>query len=168
MHKLLFASIMMLGFWQSAHADNVVLIQRPVPFNEDADIPGAVKRECKLEEKLPDSIAKYGRDTGIKTEFAAEVASDHAGRVLVMEITSAVADGNSFTGHHKAMSVKGKLYQDGQLVGNFKGRRTSMGGVFGEFKGNCGVLERTSNELGEDIAKWLAAPKMDAKLGDLE
>ncbi|WP_266158470.1 hypothetical protein [Dyella silvatica] len=168
MRKFLLASIVMLGVWQSAYADDSILIQRPVPFNEDADIPGAVKRECKLDEKLPDAIAEHGRDTNIKTSFAAQADSNHPGRVLVMEITNVVSEGNSFLGHHKSMSVKGKLYQDGQAVGSFKGRRNSMGGAFAGFKGNCSVLERTANELGEDIAKWLAAPKMDAQLGDLE
>jgi hypothetical protein len=168
MRKFLLASIVMLGAWQSAYADDSVLIQRPVPINEDADIPGAVKRECKLGEKLPDAIAEHGRDANLKTSFAAQVDSSHPGRVLVMEITNVVSEGNSFIGHHKSMSVKGKLYQDGQPIGSFKGRRNSMGGAFAGFKGNCSVLERTTNELGEDIAKWLAAPKMDAQLGDLE
>jgi hypothetical protein len=39
-----------------------------------------------------------------------------------------------------SVSVKGKLYQGGQLLGSFKARRNSMGGAFGEFRGSCSVL----------------------------
>jgi len=87
---------------------------------------------------------------------------------LQMQISDVVADGNAFMGHHKAMTVRGKLYENGAVIGSFKDRRTSMGGAFGGFKGNCAVLVRTAKAIGEDIGQWLTAPKVDAKLGDLE
>jgi hypothetical protein len=40
-------------------------------------------------------------------------------------------------------------------------------GMVAGYKGSCSVLGRTARALGEDIAKWLAAPSMDALLGDL-
>jgi hypothetical protein len=76
-------------------------------------------------------------------------------------------DGNAFLGHHKSVSVKGKLYQEGQLLGSFKARRNSMGGAFGKFRGSCSVLSSAVKELEEDVAGWLAVPEMNAQLGDL-
>src|SRR6201991_3125832 len=153
---------------QTACAADAVMMQRPTAFNEDADIPGAVKKECKLEEQLPDFVAQFGKEKGLTFEMVPQVETNHAGRVLDLQIYEAVADGNAFMGHHKSVSVKGKLYQDGKVVASFKARRNSMGGAFGQFKGNCSVLERITKEIGEDVGTWLKEPTKNAKLGDLE
>lgn len=139
-----------------------------VPYAPDAVIAGAVKRECHLGEKLSGFIKEYGQDNGVAVTQVERADASSAGRVLVLQISDAVADGNAFIGHHTYTTVKGKLYQDGAEVGNFVGRRNSMGGAFGGFKGNCSVLGRTVKALGEDIAGWLARPGKDGMLGDLQ
>lgn len=168
MGKIMMAALLALGMLQAAQAADAVHVQRPVPFNEDAEVPGAVRRECKLDEQLADFLAQYAREKGITVEFAPQVTATSPGQSLVMEISDVVSDGNAFLGHHKSVTVKGKLYRDGKLAGSFKGRRNSMGGAFGGFKGSCSVLGRSVKVLGEDIAGWLAAPREDALLGDLE
>lgn len=162
------AALLAFGMLQAAQAADAVHVQRPVPFNEDADVPGAVKRECKLDEQLSDFVAQYAREKGMTVDFAPQVTATSPGQSLVMEITDVVSEGNAFLGHHKSVTVKGKLYRDGKLAGSFKGRRNSMGGAFGGFKGSCSVLGRSVKALGEDIAGWLVAPREDALLGDLE
>lgn len=152
----------------SAYAAEGIALKTPVAFNEDADIPKAVREECKLETELPASIIDEAKKHGATVTLSADAKTAGPGRVLDLEITDAVADGNAFIGHRKSMSVKGKLYQDGQVVGSFKDRRTSMGGAFGGFKGNCAVLVRTAKAIGEDVGNWLGQPGMDARLGDLE
>lgn len=168
MGKWSYTMLCMLIAAPAAFAADSVTVQKPVGFNEDADIPKSVLDECKLENELPDALAGKAKESGIAVTFADKVAGSEPGKALQMEITDVVADGNAFMGHHKAMTVKGKLYQDGAVVASFRDRRTSMGGAFGGFKGNCAVLVRTAKAIGEDIGEWLAAPKMDAKLGDLE
>ncbi|MGN2246415.1 hypothetical protein ACFWZ3_06970 [Frateuria sp. GZRR35] len=168
MRKIMTAALLAFGMLQAAQAADAVHVQRPVPFNEDADVPGAVKRECKLDEQLSDFVAQYAREKGMTVDFAPQVTATSPGQSLVMEITDVVSEGNAFLGHHKSVTVKGKLYRDGKLAGSFKGRRNSMGGAFGGFKGSCSVLGRSVKALGEDIAGWLAAPREDALLGDLE
>jgi hypothetical protein len=76
-------------------------------------------------------------------------------------------DGNAFLGHHKSVSVKGKLYQEGQLWGSFKARRNSMGGhsVSSEARTRCSSGVK---DFGEDVAVWLAATEMNAQLGQLK
>ena len=168
MGKWTFSALLFVMAAPGAMAADAVAVQRPVGINEDADVPKAVLVECKLETELPDAVAGEAKTSGIAVSFVEKAAGTDKGRLLWMEITDVSADGNAFMGHHKAMTVKGKLYQDGQVVGSFKDRRTSMGGAFGGFKGNCAVLVRTAKAIGEDIAHWLAAPAMDGKLGDLE
>jgi hypothetical protein len=149
-------------------AANSVNVQAVVPYAEGATIAGAVKRECQLGEKLSSFIKDYGKEKGVMVAQVPQVTAGAPGRVLVLEITDALADGNAFIGHHTYTTVKGKLYQDGTQIGNFTGRRNSMGGVFGGFKGNCSVLGRTVKALGGDIADWLTHPGKDGLLGDLE
>ncbi|MGP1664765.1 MAG: hypothetical protein ACTS5I_02370, partial [Rhodanobacter sp.] len=144
-----------------------VSVPTVVPFAADAVIAGAVRRECQLGEKLSDFIKEYANEQGVAVTQVDQTSASSKGRVLVLEITDALASGNAFIGHHKFTTVKGRLYQDGTEVGNFIGRRNSMGGAFGGFKGNCSVLGRTVKVLGEDIAGWLTQPGKDGMLGDL-
>lgn len=144
-----------------------VSVPAVVPYAPDAVIAGAVKRECQLGEKLSGFIKEYAQDQGVAVTQVEQTSASSAGRVLVIEIADAQADGNAFIGHHKFSTVKGRLYQDGTEIGNFIGRRNSMGGAFGGFKGNCSVLGRTVKALGEDIAGWLTRPGKDGLLGDL-
>jgi hypothetical protein len=168
MKKLLLLAAMCPLFCQTAFAGDTVAIQQAVPLNEDAEIAGSVKTECHLGENLSQYVMENAQKRGMTITRAADLSASSPGRVVTMEIMSAVSDGNAFTGHHKSMSVKGSLYQDGKLIGNFRARRVSMGGAFGEFKGNCQVLDRVNKELGEDIAEWMLAPGMNGLLGDLK
>jgi hypothetical protein len=151
-----------------AAASNAVKVAAVIPFAQDATIAGAVRRECQLGEKLSGFIKEYAQEKSVEVIALPQVAAITSGRVLVLEIADSQADGNAFIGHHTFTTVKGRLYQDGAEVGNFTGRRNSMGGAFGGFKGNCSVLGRTVKALGEDIAGWLVHPAKDGMLGDLQ
>ena len=145
----------------SATAATGVQLQSPVPYAEDNDIANAIKAECSIGQQLAQYVKQYSK---VPVELTAEKASE--GRVLQLEIVDAVSMGNAFMGHQKFTKVRGTLFQDGEKVASFKGRRNSMGGAFAGFKGSCSVLGRTVEVLGEDIGAWLAAPQDGADLGD--
>jgi hypothetical protein len=63
--------------------------------------------------------------------------------------------------------IKGSLSQRGKMLGDFKARRYSGGGMFGGYKGTCAILGRCVKTLGRDVAEWLAHPASQAVLGDL-
>lgn len=167
-----FATALLCAVASLAHADTAlpttVRVATVVPYADGAMIAGAVRRECQLGEKLSSFIDEYAREKGVSVTLEPTIATSAPGRVLQLEITDAVADGNAFIGHHTSTTVKGMLYQDGVQIGNFHGRRNSMGGAFGGFKGNCSVLGRTVKALGKDIDGWLANPGKDGMLGDLQ
>ena len=151
-----------------AQATEPVKVPRSVPFAEDAEIAGKIKNECNINQQLGDFIIEYTKEKNIATEPVATTDKSTPGRVLVVEIRDAVSDGNAFLGHHKSTTVRGALYQNGEPVAKFKGRRDSMGGFGAGFKGSCSVLGRTVRALGKDIAEWLAVPSDGAQLGDLK
>jgi hypothetical protein len=168
MRHVVFAAALLCGTVSLAHAADAVTVQSPTPYAEGATIAGKIKHECQITQQLPDFIKQYGHDDGVAVTLAPQVSSAGPGRVLMLEITGAESDGNAFIGHHKSTTVKGRLYQDGVQIGDFTGRRNSMGGAFAGFKGSCSVLGRTVKALGKDIAGWLAHPGKDGLLGDLE
>ncbi|NCT66508.1 MAG: hypothetical protein GXC76_02565 [Rhodanobacteraceae bacterium] len=162
------AVIAAVAMFSAAASAEVVKVPASVPYAEDSDVAGNIKRECPLSSQLSEFIVEFSRKKGVAVETVAETQPTMPGRVLVVEIRDATSSGNAFVGHHKATSVRGALYQDGTKVASFRGRRDSMGGAFAGFKGSCSVLGRTVKALGGDIAEWLQRPTMDADLGDLK
>jgi hypothetical protein len=150
----------------SAASAATVHVPNPVPYDEDADIAGNIKRECRINEQLAEYIRQFA-PAGTTIEFYAD-APPADGKVLDIVIRDAVSSGNAFIGHRKYVTVRGKLRDGEQVTASFKGRRDSMGGAFAGYKGSCSVLGRTVKALGKDIGEWLASPSMDADLGDMK
>jgi hypothetical protein len=67
----------------------------------------------------------------------------------------------------KSVVGKGSLSQKGKLLGDFRARRYSDGGMFGGYKGTCAILGRCVKTLGKNVAEWLAQPTFQAVLGAL-
>jgi hypothetical protein len=160
----LFAAIAVAA---QSRADDIK-VARSIPYAEDAEIAGKIRRECQIQTQLADFIKEFGAKNGHSIQLLDAVDETLEGKVLVVEIRDAVSEGNAFLGHRKSTSARGKLYENGELIGSFKARRNSMGGAFAGYKGSCSVLGRTVKTMGEDIAIWLKAPTTDALLGDLE
>ena len=150
----------------TSHAQQVSMA-RSVPYSDDAEVSKKVRNECvQLNTQLADFTKEFGREFGVEVALVDSVTSSMSGRVLMVEIVDAVSAGNAFIGHQKYSRIKGALYQDGEKVASFKGRRDSMGGAFGGYKGSCSVLGRTMKALGKDVAIWLKSPTDGAELGD--
>lgn len=156
-------------FSASAIAADPITMAKPVPYADDAIIAGKIKKECDIQNQLAAYTEEYAREGhNLTVKFVDAVQADAPGMILDVHINDAVSAGHPFIGHRKTTLVTGKLYRDGELIGSFAGRRNSMGGAFGGYKGSCSVLGRTVKALGRDIAEWLKSPTMDAQLGDLE
>lgn len=146
---LLFAAL-------GARAQQVQIPSR-VPYEEGARIPENIKRECtELGHKLSSFLAQYAQEHGIETAAVASVDPQAEGRVLVVEISDAVSQGNAFLGHRKSMSAHAELFVDGASQGDVDFTRNSGGGFGAGYKGSCAVLGRCAKALGKDLAGWLA------------
>ncbi len=157
-----FVAVVACLFSVNAMAQSVTM-QSPVPYAEDNDISDAIKNECELPQRFADYIKQ---SSSVPVELVTGPVDTATGRVLQLEIADAVSMGNPWLGHQKYTKVRGTLFQDGQKVAGFKGRRNSMGGAFAGYKGSCSVLDRTIEALGEDVGQWLANPVDGANLGD--
>jgi hypothetical protein len=144
-----------------------VQVARFIPYAEDAEIQKKVREECsELNTQLASFTQESGRESGVQVQLVDAIDTSAEGRVLQMEIVDAVSMGNAFIGHQKYTRVRGVLFENGEQIADFRGRRNSMGGAFAGYKGSCSVLGRTVKALGKDIAQWLANPQDGAQLGD--
>lgn len=168
MRTLAIVVILTLSTASAVCWSQVVAIPKPAPYATDNEIAGNIKRECQLGERLADFIAEYAKHRKIDVSLVSETNSTLPGRVLVLEIRDVASEGHAMVGHLTSTVVQGQYYEDTKLIGSFKDRRGSMGGVFGQFRHTCSVLDRTVKAIGKDVAEWMVNPVMDAELGELK
>lgn len=168
MSKLSRSALILLAFTAApAVLAQSVQVARSAPYAEDADIQRKVREECtELNTQLPQFTQEFARENGLQVDLVDTLDTSAEGRVLQLEIVEAVSMGNAFIGHQKYSRVRGALFENGEEIADFRGRRNSMGGAFAGYKGSCSVLGRTVKALGKDIAQWLANPQDGAQLGD--
>ncbi len=141
-------------------------IVRRAPLIEPSAMPEDVRDECNPEEGLINYIAKEAADEGFGVALV-DSAEGIAGVVLEVQLVGILATGGGAWSGPKQVRCQGWLTQDGVKIADFRGQRTSGGGMYGGFKGTCSILDTCIEELGEDIAEWLLAPTMNGRLGEL-
>jgi hypothetical protein len=158
-------SLLFSGLSAPSMASNTLTIATPT-FAKNTIVPTPVQTECQLPEKLASFIETYAP----KKRFDAVQVSDQggSGKVLVVEITDLVGTGGGAWSGSKAVTISGKLMEGDKTIGNFIGRRTSGGGMYGGFKGTCSILGRCVKALGKDIGAWLKAPSTDSRIGEFK
>ncbi len=144
----------------------VLVVSDQIPFAQNAEVRQAVRDDCRLPDKLSQFIRQYVAD------YSSQIISDptkapKGAQILIAEIYSVTGGGGGTWSGGKSVSVQGRLEQDGKIIGTFKGRRFSGGGVFGGYKGTCAIMGRCVKTLGRDIAEWLRQPTDNAILGDM-
>ena len=165
--SLVVGVVIALSAQAEAADENVIYVGRVAPFSEGSVIPRAVATDCNLPARLIEFIEKAAANDGVlRVVIDDEAVKAGKGRVLFVEIVTAVSGGNAFIGHHKHVTVRGRLLENGVEIGNFTGVRQSMGGAFAGYKSSCAVLGRCVEALGRDIARWLRRPEMNSHLGD--
>jgi hypothetical protein len=145
---------------------NPVVVSQSVPYSPDSGATLAVKRECIIDSQLPEFIESYASSYDIAVIRDGQKAASSKGRVLELKFSQVYGFGGGAWSGAKSVTVKGTLKDNGKTIGTFIGTRFSGGGLFGGFKGTCSILGRCVKALGNDIARWLQAPSMDARLGD--
>jgi len=142
-----------------------VTVNHVAPYAENSGVFDTVKNECQLETKLPEFIQSFAKNAP-KVLITTDPLEKVQGKVLVLKIVSVTGlSGGGWTGP-KSVTVKGELQEDGKVIGSFTAARYSTGGAFAGFKGTCSIFGRCIKVIGEDIAKWLKKPSMNATLGN--
>jgi hypothetical protein len=144
-----------------AQADTVTISQ-VTPFADDSDVSDNVKRECKIQERLPKYIKSYAK-RHTEVVFTTEPLDSLEGKVLHLEFEHVFAPGGGGYSGAKSVAVVGELKENGEVIASLTADRAAL---FGMVPGTCSMLKRVAKKLGQDIGNWLEAPEMDAMLGD--
>lgn len=147
---------------------NPVIIASAVPYAANSGAPLAVKRECIIDKQLPEFVESYasGYDIAVVRDSKKAKQQRASGKVLELEFSQIYGQGGGAWSGAKSVTVRGTLRENGKKIGSFVGTRVSGGGAFAGYKGTCSILGRCVKTLGDDIARWLQAPSMNARLGD--
>jgi hypothetical protein len=151
------------GIPGAALAGDSIKLLRKVGFAEGAFVRPEVKSECNLEGRVPEWVQQFAQKRGIHVDLVD--ALPDSGLVLELEIADAIELGNAWTGRQKGLVIQGRLLENGQLKGNFRGRRMTSGGFFGGYKGTCSFFGRCAKTLGSDVAEWLQSPAGSSNIG---
>jgi hypothetical protein len=158
-------SVIVLGLAMpgTAEAEGVKML-RAVGFAAEAFVRPEVREECELQTKLPHFVQQYAQEQGIEVQLVDTLPQN--GRVLQVELVDTFEQGNAWIGRSKGLTIRGQLLEGGKPIGSFRGRRSTSGGAFGGYKGNCAFFGRCAKTLGADVAKWLRSPSPNASLGE--
>lgn len=144
-----------------------ILVIDKIDFAKDTAVRRAVRNECRLPEKLTEFIDEYAgkhyAQVLVNTDLATVPANTEVLKVKITEIMG--GSGGAWSGG-KYVAISGILQKNGQIIGDFKARRISGGGVFGAYKGTCSIMGRCVKTLGKDVAEWLQDPAKNDVLGD--
>jgi hypothetical protein len=144
-----------------------IALARSVPFAEKSGAKPEHKIECHLDTRLPEYIAAAVRSE-TQIVISANPPDDVTDKVLKLELVR-ISERAGGIGYKRParVAVRGELVGDNELIGSFiVVRQTLKTAKFDGFKGACASLGRSLEVLSRDIAKWLANPTLDAKLGD--
>ncbi len=150
---------------KSSVKNGKTLVILPVAFKSGIRMHDAIRNECMLPEKLSGFI----RDNALS--HYENIVVDGSGKprgadVLAIEITDLRGPKGGGWSGPKYVTVQGSLKRNGRVIGDFQGKRTSMGGAFGVFKRTCDILGRCTKTLGADISTWLQNPGKNSTIGE--
>jgi hypothetical protein len=141
------------------------LVILPVTFKPGIRMHDVVRDECLLPQKLSGFVRDNTLSQYENIIVDGSRASSRADVLNIEIIDLRASKGGGWSGP-KFVSIKGSLKRNGRIIGDFQGRRTSMGGAFGVFKGTCAILGRCTKTLATDIATWLQNPGKNSFLGE--
>lgn len=146
--------------------DGAIAIGTAAPFVDTSMIAKNILDECALPQSQMKALLEHATKAGVSLVTNEEAVAVKSGKVLVVETTNALSQGNAWRGHAKMVSIRGRLFDNGTEIGNFIALRNSMGGMAAGFMSSCAVLYRCQNALARDVLEWLKNPVKDARLGD--
>lgn len=141
--------------WAEPSADPKVVNLTPASFADGSGVTDLILTECDLEHAIAEKIARHATVPVALTE------ADSGARTLSLEVITVIVPGGREAAGPKSVTVVGELYEDDDLSASFEAKRTTS-----HDGATCDMLEFVVDELGKDVASWLAAPSLDAKLGE--
>ena len=150
----------------NSFAADSLTISKQAAYSPQISVPEAVRAECNLPTQVSEYVKDQANKSYDKIVLTDGVSAKTPGQALALKIVGMTGAGGGAWSGPKHVTVEGTLWDNGKVKGTFTATRYSGGGAFGGYKGTCAILGRCVKEIGKDVGKWLAAPSMNARLGD--
>lgn len=135
-----------------AFADSKVLLETPVVYAADAAVAAPVREQCKVESLLERDVGKALGGT------VAAGAEAEGARSMRLKITFVLGVGGGAFSGPKGVTIDADLVESGKVLRSTHLTRTTTGGPGAMFKGTCAILERSTEALAKDLARWAKEP----------
>jgi hypothetical protein len=153
MKRFLLISVAALVVVSQADASEVRLFT-PVTYEAGADVPDAVKDECRVDYKLQEQLATALR----KYNKVLDTTDTLDGQVLRVTITQVHANpGAAFTGP-KSISARAELIDNGKVVNSTLLHSGALSIPMISFKSTCSILDKATLKMAKRVAAWSRNP----------
>ncbi len=140
-----------------------ITVPRVIQFDKDIVVPKKVLEECQLDTYLTDALRDALRKRFDRVSSADTVTASIPGLALQLSIIDVAGNPGGMKSGSKVMTVAGTLWKDGVEVGNFVARRSAI-----VSNHTCNLLQRNARNIAGDIADWVKAPSLNARLGSAD
>ena len=142
-----------------AYAEDIVLVPPLIPYDKSDTASEDVRKDCDWNATMPSYLAKESDGRVKVVEQGIEAMPDK--KLMLVATALHTVGGGGWSGP-KWLVLEGKLTEGDKLLGSFEARRQT---IRGSMRG-CGTLTSLSEDIADDILKWLKTPSLNAKLGD--
>jgi hypothetical protein len=159
--------VVSLGAARSGLAADKLYVQTPADRDNDALIDDKVKQQCGIENRISYFAQESAKEKFevVPSKTLADAGNSKALSLTVLDVQG--IGGGAWTGS-KTIALQGTLRENGEVTGTFIARCSSRGGMLGPVQGTCSIFERNAEALGKDIAAWVAHPRMNARLSEMD
>lgn len=141
---------------QQSLAEDGLLVKVPAVYEPGAPVPQRIQQECALESLLGNHVFQKVSERFPGT-LQLRDSNIEGTQVLTVTILNVTGFGGGGWSGPKTITLRADLTKEGRVIHTAVKHRASRGGVFGGVMGTCAILERVTQALGSDVAKWLAA-----------
>ena len=157
-----FAALMFVlpGCQHGPYKAKSMTIAYTAPYDSGIEVRRAIRKECDLERRVAHAVASEVRSRVSAIKRAPVANADTPGLALDLKIIGVEGGAGAARGN-KTLTVAGMLHEDGKLAGSFIASRQTKHG-----HRTCRMHWENIGEIAEDVSRWMAAPTLDAYLGD--
>lgn len=144
-----------------------IAMQNPIEFDSRAGVRMEVRKECKLQTKVPEFAKRFAAEHQVNIQLVDDLDNTNIPRKVDVQIVKVDAPGGGgWSGGDMWMRVKATLYENGEKQAVAHIKRETSGGMYEEFKSTCAIIGRCTEAIGDDLARWLKNPEDGVYIGN--
>jgi hypothetical protein len=155
----------LLALAPAAQAGSHFSIETLIPYAETSEVLESIRQDCGLGTRLSRRLIDKGQKLEVTISRVGDLSAVERGSTLAIRITDAIGTSGGLL-PSKSVSIDGVLKEKNKVVGTFVATRFARASLIPFERDDCSIYSHAIDRLAKDVAKWLANPGMDSRLGD--